>query len=157
FRVLAYAIELGLIFLLTHMGEGVSALIAARALATASFVLFLWLAVVARFRVGLRGRLGLIRPLVMLSFPLGLTAILVLLQVKGDILLMGWILGPREAGAFGAVSQVAELGTVIGNVLATTSVPFLAQSLGKGDGRQFQSYFQRLFDGLITVVPGIGL
>jgi PST family polysaccharide transporter len=153
-RVLAYAIELGLVLLLTQMGGGVGGLMGAKAVATGLFVVPLWLATLWRFRVRPQGGLGLIRPLTLLSIPLGVTAVLVLLQIKGDILLIGWVIGPKGAGVFGALALVTELAFVASNVLATTTEPLLAQSLGKGDGGHFQSVFQLLFNILVGFLPG---
>jgi O-antigen/teichoic acid export membrane protein len=84
----------------------------------------------------------------------GVTAILILIQTKADILLIDWRLGPAAAGAFGAVAQVHELVTTANGVLMVTAGPLLARSLGRADPRQFQAVFQRFFDGLVLVLPG---
>lgn len=151
---LARAIEFGLIVLVTYAGGGIMALMGAKALAAAIFVAAVWSLILLRFRLPLRGGSSLIRPLALLSAPVGLSAILMLFQLKGDILLIGLIVGSDAAGAFGAVAQVPEFVLVANSMLVATMGPLLARFAGEGDTRKFQAVFQRMFDLLVAFLPG---
>jgi O-antigen/teichoic acid export membrane protein len=155
FLTLSRAIELALIILICSRGGGVVALMGAKALASALFVAAVWFAALWWFQLPLRSGKNLVLPLFQLSVPLGLTAILVLVRTKGDILLIGWILGAAAAGAFGAVAQIPDFGSAASGLLMATTAPLLAQHLGSGKSLQFQSVFQKVFDGLVTVLPGL--
>src|SRR5262249_48464529 len=154
FLTLTRALELGLIILIARLAGGIAALMGSKALASALFVTAVWLTLWWRFRLPLRSGRSLVRPLLLLTAPLALTAVLIVVQTRTDILLIGWFLGPTAAGAYGAVAQVPDLGAATSGVLMTTVAPLLARSLGKGDTVQFQAVFQRIFDNLVTLIPG---
>jgi O-antigen/teichoic acid export membrane protein len=152
---LTRAAELGLVILISGGGGGVAALMGAKVLASALFLVSIWLVMLWRFQVALRTGLGLIRALVLPSAPLGLIAILVLVRTKADILLIGRLLGTTAAGLFGAVAQVPDFGSAASGLLLTTVAPLLARNLGNADARQFQAVLQRVFDGLVMILPGV--
>jgi O-antigen/teichoic acid export membrane protein len=151
---LSRALEFGLIVLVTRAGGGIVVLLGVKALVAMIFVSAAWSVILLHFRLPLQGGRTLIRPLALLSLPVGLTAILMLFQLKGDILLIGSIVGPDAAGAFGAVAQVPEFVLVANSMLVATTGPLLARFAGVGDTRQFQAVFQRIFELLVTWLPG---
>jgi O-antigen/teichoic acid export membrane protein len=157
FWTVTRALELGLIVLVIQAAGGIAALMGAKAVAAAVFVVLIWLALLLRFRLPVHSGRALLRPLAALSIPLGLIVLLVLLQTKGDILLIGAILGPAAAGAYGAVALLPEFVITANNVLATTTGPLLARSLGRGETRHFQAVLQNIFDGLVAVLPGLAV
>jgi O-antigen/teichoic acid export membrane protein len=154
---LARAVELGLIILITQQSGTLAALIGAKAFTMLLFVVAVWATVLLHFRLPFRSGRALVRPLVMLSLPVGATLLLMMVQLKGDILLIGWMRGTSDAGLFGAVAQIPELVVIANGLLFFTTAPLLAQCLGRGDTRQFQAVFQRFFDLLILVLPGLAV
>jgi O-antigen/teichoic acid export membrane protein len=151
----ARALEFGLVVLASTAGLGVEAMIGAKALAAVAFAAAAWSVLLWRFRLSPPAGRGAVGPLCAFALPVAVTAVLMLLQVKGDVLLIGFILGPAAAGSFGAVAQIPEFVLVANSVLSATSGPLLARTLGRGDTGQFQALFQRLFDGLAAVLPGL--
>jgi O-antigen/teichoic acid export membrane protein len=152
---LSRALELGLVILITSAGGGGSQLMGAKAATSALFVAAAWVVVLLHFRLRPRTGIGMVRPLVLYSLPLAVTAALVLGRTQGDILLIGWLLGASAAGAFGAVAQIPDFGSTASSLLMMTTAPLLARHLGRGEEQQFQRVLQRMFDGLVRVLPGL--
>ena len=152
---LARALELGLIVLIARAGGTIAAVMGAKAAAAAFFVAALWWATVFRFGVMPRSGLDLLRTLATSSLPLAAIALLFTFQLKGDVLLIDAILGPADAGSYGAVTQITEFFLSASNIMTATLAPLLARALGQGDTRQFQAIFERLFNALVAVLPGV--
>ncbi len=152
---LARAVELALTALIIHNGGGIEALMGAKAVASAFFVSAIWLLMIFGFGVLPRVGFSRYRPLASASVPLGIIALLFLFQLKGDVLLIDYFNGPAAAGSYGAVAQIPEFAVIASNILTATSGPLLARTLGQGDRQRFQTLFQRFFDGMLLVLPGL--
>jgi len=150
---LSRAIELGLVLWLIHVQGSIPSLMGAKVLASGLFVIALWAALKGRLHVPVHLGRQVMRPLILFSIPLGITALLMLVQLKGDIFLIGAILGSADAGAYGAVAQLPEFVLVATSILIATVGPLLARHLGQDDGDRFQAVFQRVFDSLLCMLP----
>jgi len=154
---LSRALELGLILLIISRGGDITALMGAKVLAVGLFVLVMWAVLLGVYRVGWSGDTHPLRPLIKYSIPVGITAVLMLIQLKGDILIISALLGKTAAGTYGAVMQFPELAVVAASILGMTVGPLLARYLGQNEAERFRAVFQRVFDWIVYVVPPVCL
>ncbi len=152
---LSRVIELCLIAVIIRRGGGTPLLMGAKVVASAFFVVAVWSVLLGGYHVPLRSGRARMRELIILSIPVGLTALLMQVQLKGDIFMIGSLLGRADAGAFGAVAQVPEFVLVAASILVATVGPVLAKLVGQGDVHRFQGVFQRVFDGLVLTMPPV--
>jgi O-antigen/teichoic acid export membrane protein len=111
-----------------------------------------WGAALGWLHVRLSFRMDIFRTFVRESFPMGVSGLLVALQLKMDILMVAIICGAVAAGLYGAVAQLPEYSLLIPTIITTPLLPVLSSSSGEGLRGRFQRVYQNMVDAVITIV-----
>lgn len=144
-----------LIFVLISRGAGVAYFFAVAAFSRAVWGILSW--VFARTALGLTFAwkhfdARAFRKLVWESWPMGLSGIFVVLQLRGDILLVSRLLDAHAAGVYGVVANLPEYFLYLSVIVTTPVLPLLSRLYAAGDHPRFQALYQALFDFLMMAI-----
>ncbi len=141
-RVLRHAVMLALLFMLWASGLALTSLHALGAVLAAALLVLLVMGGALWRRVPVPVRQAraayLPRTWLRVSIPLLLVGGFVMVLNQTDILMVGSLLGPREAGLYQAASRTAALAGLVPVAIAAAADPMLARLYAEGDRARLQ-------------------
>jgi len=147
-------VEPALVLWFALTGRGLVYFFLARVISCVCYAAVAWW--VAHSRFGLRFHLdrAAIRRIATKATPLGIESLLVMIQLKGDILLVSLLAGPVSGGLYGVVAQLAEFSLLAPDIVLSPVFPVLTRSYVNAAHQNFQQLYQRTFDlFMIFVIP----
>ena len=128
----------------------------ARVLSAVLFASMSWVVAHNRFQVGWSLSRAALRRIGMKAVPLGIESLLVMVQLKVDILLVAFLRGPEAGGLYGAVAQLAEFSLLVPEIVLTPVFSYLTRSYATSAFGEFRKVYQATFDLLVVaVLPGV--
>lgn len=94
---------------------------------------------------------GWTRALLRAAAPLGVAQVFIVLGARFDTLLAASLTGLLAAGTFEGAWRVYQLGQYAAGALATAAAPFIATSIGSGDGSRTYALLRQLLLRLLAV------
>lgn len=124
----------------------------ARIISSLLYSLTAWLVARRRFDMRFTPKIDALRRIGIKAFPLGVESLLVMIQLKGDILMVTFFSGPVAGGLYGAVAQLAEFSLLLPDAVLTPVFPLLTRSFARSAHADFQKLYQRSFDLFMAIV-----
>lgn len=152
-----------LVFALTRLvmivaGAGLEGFVIVAGVEMASSWCFAWVA----FRLATAPRpnfqvdLGLVRVLLSKSWPLALSGIAAILNLKMDIVMLMWMTSPTETGLYGAAARLSEIWYIFPGLLMTALFPSLIE-VRRADRASYRTLLQTTLDLLCAVAMVIAI
>ena len=151
------AINLVLLFAVAVAGAMLWALFAATLASRALLAILAWRIAVREFGFRPVFELEAVRRLIRESLPMGVSGLCVAAQLKGDIMLVGAMIGAHAAGLYGVVAQLPEYLLYVPVIFTTPALPMLSRAIADGGTRDFQRLYQGMFDTVMSIVIPIAV
>lgn len=90
------------------------------------------------------------------SWPLMLSAFAVIIYMRIDQVMLGWLTGQASVGVYSAALKVCEAWYMLPVLIVASFFPSILQSRERS-GAEYESRLQRLYDGLFVLTLGISL
>lgn len=161
-RIAAVLLVAGVTLWLVTRGYGLSAFVAVRAGEAALLALGAIAAYTAATGAlgGLRVRRTLLSPLVREGWPLFLGSLAVVVYMRIDQVMLGWMAPERELGLYGVAVRVAEVAFFLPMALQAAFYASLVRAHAR-DPARFDAHMQRLYDVMAlasyAAIVGIGV
>lgn len=105
---------------------------------------------------GLRYSTARARELLAASWPLMLSGFAVIIYMRIDQVMLGWLNGPSTVGVYSAALRVCEAWYMLPSVIAASFFPAILRSRERG-GPEYEARLQGLYDGLFVLTICISL
>jgi O-antigen/teichoic acid export membrane protein len=151
------AVNLALLFAAAAAGATLWTLFAATVVSRALLAVLAWTIVIRQFGFTPVVDLSAVRRLIKESLPMGVSGVCVAAQLKGDIMLVGAIIGAQAAGLYGVVAQLPEYLLYVPVIFTTPMLPVLSRAVAEGGMREFQRMYQAMFDTVMSIVIPIAV
>jgi O-antigen/teichoic acid export membrane protein len=92
-----------------------------------------------------------------MAWPAAISAALTIVQVRIDVLMLKWLTGDAEVGAYGVALRLAETVFIVSSAVGVSVFPPLARTFQAGNRRQFEALFRFALLGLVALALPFGV
>ncbi|MBI3942784.1 MAG: oligosaccharide flippase family protein [Chloroflexi bacterium] len=146
--------DTGLIVLVALLGGGLREMILARLVSGLVGVVGYWLIGYWKQNLGLEWNWATAKRMAIDALPVALSAMMIMVYLRADLLILANRLGPSATGLYGATHQILEYGLTVSGLIMGSVFPLLSQFYHNSSRQQFAAIYQKAFDVLmIFIIP----